>query len=173
MNRKLCGLGATILSIGALMAVTSSPATAVAGDTIATFALTGGSLSVSVQPTAVLGGGASGATSVSGQLGQVVVTDGRGNKVTWSVFGTSTTFTDGAGTVSTGVTYNAGAITTTGTVTMPAAAATPLSVAPAKVAGPTALVGNNTASWNPTLTVALPSSSLAGTYTGTINTSIS
>jgi len=35
-----------------------------------------------------------------------------------------------------------------------------------------ALVGNNTASWNPTVNVTIPSAAVAGDYTGTITHSI-
>lgn len=41
-----------------------------------------------------------------------------------------------------------------------------------QVVGGTVVVGNNTATWNPTLTVTLPSSSTMGNYTGTITTSL-
>jgi hypothetical protein len=173
MNRRLCAVGAGVLSVGALLAATSLPASAATGDTLTTFALAGGALSIVVQPTAVLGGGASGVASVSGPLGVVTVTDIRGSKVAWSAFGTSTTFVDGAGTVSTGVSYSPGTITTTGTVTMPAGTPTVLTATPAKVAGPTSIRGNNTASWTPTLTVSLPPDALAGAYSGTVNTSVS
>lgn len=70
-------------------------------------------------------------------------------------------------------TYNAGAIATTGTVVMPPATTVTLSTTPATVVSPTSVLGNNTASWDPTLTVSLPSNAVAGTYNGTINTSVS
>jgi hypothetical protein len=63
-------------------------------------------------------------------------------------------------------------MTTTGTTTIAAGTATTLTSVAAKVAGPTAVTGNNTATWNPTLTVGLPSSALAGNYSGTVNTSV-
>lgn len=174
MNKRLISFGAAAVSAAALLAASALPATAAAGDTTTTFALTGGALSVSVQPTATLGSGPSGSASVNGQLGAVQVTDARGSKIAWSASATSTTFTDGAGgTVSTGVSYNAGTVTTTGTITVPASSATSLTAVPAAVVAPTSIRGNNTATWNPTLTVSLPSNSLAGTYTGTVNTSVS
>jgi hypothetical protein len=173
MNKKLGYLAGVMASAAALLVATTLPASAAAGDTTTTFSLAGGALSVSVQANAALTNGNTGSASVSGQLGVVQVTDARGGTATWSAFATSTTFTDGAGSVSTGVSYNAGAITTTGTVVMPPATATALNGTAAKVAGPIAVVGNNTASWNPTLTVSLPTNALVGDYTGVVHTSVS
>ncbi len=168
-----------LASLGAAAALTAgavSPASAAEGDTTTTFALAGSALSISVQPTATLTGGAAGDTSVNGQLGQVQVTDLRGGTSAWSAKATSTTFTNGGTgdslTTSTGVSYNSGAITTTGTIVIVPKGAKSLSGTPIEVAAPTSVIGNNTARWNPTLTVTLPSNSLAGTYTGTVNTSV-
>lgn len=36
----------------------------------------------------------------------------------------------------------------------------------------TELTGNNTATWNPTLTVTIPAATVAGTYTGTVTHSV-
>lgn len=168
--RSLCGAAACA---AALLAANAVPANAAAGDTTTTFTLSGGALSVSVQPNAALNNGVSGQATVTGLLGTVLVTDARGGKVAWSAFAKSTVFTGSNGSTSTGDSYNAGVITTTGIVTMPPAVDTPLSLTAAKVVGPSVVVGNNTAKWNPTLTVTLPSEALAGDYTGTINTSVS
>lgn len=172
--RTRISLGLVALGAAALVAGTSVPASAAAGDTVTTFSLAGGSLSVSVQPTAALANGNSGSTSISGQLGAVQVTDNRGGTTPWSAAATSTKFTTGTGNPeSTGVTYNAGTITTTGIVVMPLATNRSLNATPTQVVGPTVITGNNTASWNPTLTVTLPASALTGDYTGTVNTSVS
>ena len=175
MNKKLYAFG-VLAGAAALVASTAAPASAAEGDTVATFALAGSTLSITVQPTAALTDGASGVASVTGDLGNVEVTDLRGGIVNWSANASSTAFTSTTGTTtstSTGVSYAGGAMTTTGTITIMPGTATALSGTPAKVAGPTAVVGNNTAQWNPTLTVSLPSSALTGTYTGTVNTSVS
>lgn len=173
MNKRFASRVGIAVGAVALTAASALPASAAAGDTSTTFALAGGTLAVTVQATASLTPGVSGATSVSGQLGNVSVSDSRGNKSTWSANATSTTFTEPSGpTTSSSVTYAAGAMTTTGTTTIAAGSATLLTGVAAKVAGPTAVTGNNTATWNPTLTVALPSSSLAGTYSGLVNTSV-
>jgi len=157
----------------ALLAASALPASAAQGDTATTFALAGGTLSVAVVATATLTGGVSGATSVSGQLGSVTVTDARGVKTPWSAKATSTVFTDGAtpATSSTGISYDPGTITKTGSATVTGTIAN-LSTTAATVAAPSVQNGNNTATWNPTLTVALPASSLAGTYSGLVNTSV-
>jgi hypothetical protein len=160
--------GAVVLSLVGVL-----PASAAAGDTATTFAVNAGTLSITLQPSASLTSAASGASSVSGTLGSVSVSDTRGNRSTWSANATSTTFTDSTGTTtSTGVTYTAGAMTTTGTTTIAAGTATTLTGVATKVAGPTAVTGNNTATWNPTLLVALPANALAGNYSGVVNTSV-
>jgi hypothetical protein len=173
MNKRAFYLASLAVATSALLLAPSAPASAVAGDTTTTFALTGGALNVSVAATAALTNGTTSSASVSGQLGTVQVTDARGGTTAWSAFATSTTFTDGAGSVSTGESYSSGAITTTGTIVILPGTATSLSATAAKVVGPTSVVGNNTASWNPTLTVSLPANALVGTYTGTIHTSVS
>jgi len=170
MHKKLYAVG-VIVGSAALMASTAMPASAAAGDTTTTFALAGESLSITVQATAALTDGSSGAANVSGPLGLVKVTDLRGGVTVWNASATSTTFT-GPSTTSTGVSYRAGAMTTTGNIVILPGVATALSGTSARVAGPTAVVGNNTAQWNPVLTVSLPSDALAGNYTGTVNTSV-
>jgi len=173
LERSAWRVAGAAVCAAALVAATVQPAAA-AGDTGTTFTLTGGTLSVTVAATATLTAGTTTSASVSGKLGTVTVTDGRTSTTVWSANATSTTFTRDAGaTTSTGVSYNAGTITTTGPVVMPLALATALNGTPAKVAGPAAITGDNTASWNPTLTVSLPSNALAGTYSGTVNTSVS
>lgn len=174
MNRRLSYLGGAAASAVVLSGIAALPAQAATGDTVTTFAVAGGTLSIAVQATADLGTGTTGTASVSGQLGNVSVTDARGGRAGWSAKATSTTFTTGTGNpASTSVSYNAGVITTTGTSVMPPAVPVTLSATPATVVSPTSQIGNNTASWNPTLTVSLPSNALAGSYTGTINTSVS
>ena len=160
------------LSAAAIVAATALPATA--DDTAVTFALAGSTLSIDVKASAALANGATGAASVSGQLGNVTVTDLRGGVANWSAMGSSTTFTTGTGNpASTGVNYNTGVISFTGVSTIVNSGDHTLNGTPSKVAGPTVLIGNNTASWNPTLTVALPASAIAGPYAGTVTTSVS
>lgn len=165
----LAGLG-VMATTTALLAVTMP--SAAADDTAVTFSLSGGALSLSAQPTAALGlKGGSGTTSVSGQLGNSVVTDVRGGITGWSVSAASTAFGDGT-TTATGVSYSSGLPTTTGTVVATSSGAKTLTAVATQVVAGAVVVGNNTATWNPTLTVTLPSSSTAGTYSGTITTSV-
>ena len=141
------------------------------GDTTATFTLAGGSLDVTPAASAALTNGTPGAASVSGSLGVVAVSDTRGSTAGWIMSAASSTFI-GAGSSSTGVSYNSGAATaTTGTVTPTSGGVTSIT-AEAAVAAGTLASGNNTASYTPTLTVALPASALAGDYEGTVTTSI-
>ena len=129
-------------------------------------------LSVSVQPTADWGSkGSSGITEVSGRLGSTMVTDNRGGTVGWSARAATTAFSNGT-TSSTGVTYDSGPVTFTGAVTPVSRGTTSLSATPVEVVAGTAVGGTNTASWDPTLTVTLPSSSTTGDYTGTVSTSL-
>lgn len=101
------------------------------------------------------------------------MSDARGNKVGWTVSDTSTPFTGPQGSSSTAVSYNSGAVAKTGTITATSAGAKTLTATTAaNVVTGTAAFGNNTASWNPTLTVSLPTDVLADTYTGTVTTSL-
>jgi hypothetical protein len=174
MNKKLYAVG-VLAGAAALMASTAMPASAAAGDTTTTFVLSGDGISVAVQANATLTAGKTGAASVSGSLGDVTVTDLRGGTTNWNTSATSTTFTSVNGTTtstSTGVSYNGGSITTSGTSAVPPATAKSLTATPVVVVGPAEVSGNNTATWNPTLTVSLPATALTGTYTGTVNTSV-
>jgi hypothetical protein len=174
VNRRLRYLGAAaVLSAAALIVGTTAvPASAAPGDTVVTFTLTAGALSVSVQPTASLGSTATGSASISGQLGTVLVTDNRGGILPWITSASTTTFTGTGGSTALGAVYNAGTFTTTGTVTMTPAIPVTLLSTPLPVAIAALVLGNNTVSWNPTLTVLLPPDALAGSYTGTIHTSV-
>ncbi len=166
-------LGVIAVSASTVALLTATPAMAAAGDTTTTFALAGNGISVSVQANAALTDGVSGDASVSGNLGNVKVTDLRGSNTPWNASATSTTFTTGTGNpASTGVTYGTGAITSTGAIVISPQDGTALTSTATKVAGPTTIVGNNTATWNPTLTVSLPSNAIVGNYSGTINTSV-
>lgn len=146
-------------------------------DTTVTFTVTSGALSMSAPATAALGSGAPG-TTISGALGAVTVTDDRALlSATWTVTVSSSDFTTGGSTPAetipaTDVGYDPGTVTTTGTVT---ATSTPVTLSgtaqPVEVG--TAGVGDNTASWDPTVAVAVPASAVGGTYTGTVTHSVS
>jgi hypothetical protein len=93
----------------------------------------------------------------------------------WVVTAAASDFARNGGgtTISTGITYAPGTVSKTGTVTAAASGASVTVDEAASVVNGTAVSGSNTATWTPTLTVALPSDALVGTYVGTITTSIS
>lgn len=162
----LIAAAATTLVIGV-----ASPASA--DDTATTFTLTGGQLTLSVVGTATLTDEASGvdANTITGTLGVVTVDDARGGTTGWEASAGSSTFTGTGLSVSTDVAYANGTVTETGTNTVAADSTASISTARA-VATATAVSGNNTASWDPTLTVSMPAGALAGDYAGTVTTSL-
>lgn len=167
----------TLHAFGVLAATASAlaliPVTAAtAADTTTTFSITGGDLTLTAAPTANLGSAGTGASSISGSLGSVGVTDARGGTVGWTATAVSTVFSEGLGPDSTGVTYTTGTVGSTGTVTVAGSTNQAVNTA-ATVVTASGVTGNNTASWTPQLTVALPSNALAGSYTGTVTTSVS
>jgi hypothetical protein len=146
-------------------------------DTTVTFSVTSGALSMTAPATAALGSGAPG-TTITGALGAVAVTDDRALlTASWTATASSTDWTTGGGTPAetipaTDVGYDPGSITTTGTIT---ATGTPITLASAAapVVTGTSGVGNNTASWNPAIAVAVPAAAVGGTYTATLTQSVS
>jgi hypothetical protein len=158
--------------------------TAAAGDpdTTVTFTVTStGTLTMTAPTTVDLGTGAVG-TTISGLLGGVTVTDDRAlDAASWIVTASASDWTTGAGTPvetipATDVTYDPGTITPSGTITTNGTAITLAnSVTPGPdntvVAG-TAGVGDNGATWDPTISVAVPADAVAGDYTGTLTQSV-
>jgi len=142
-----------------------------------TFTVTTGALTMTAPATADLWGGAPG-TNISAALGAVVVTDDRALlSATWTTDASATDWTTGGGTAAetipaADVGYDPGTITTTGTVT---ATGTPISLSAtaAPVVAGTDGVGDNTASWDPNITVAVPASAVGGAYSGTLTQSVS
>ncbi|HEX6351442.1 hypothetical protein [Actinophytocola sp.] len=178
-RRSVLGGGVALL----VAALTALPA--VADDTTVTFTVTAGALDITVPGSASLGPGAPGGV-INGQLGVVTVTDLRASaNASWTVTVTSTDFTTGAGaasqtTLATEVDYWSGpAITTTGNGDftpgqLAAGDRVPLNNAPTTVTAFTHSggTGNNTVTWNPTLSVRVPLDSQAGAYTGTVTHSV-
>lgn len=113
----------------------------------------------------------------TGQLGAVTVTDERSTlNTTWEATVTSTPFTTGgetpAETIGAAlVDYSPGAAINP--VNGPFTAGTPGNLGAPLVAFSRASGdGNNSVSWNPTLTVNVPAAAVAGTYTGTVTHSV-
>jgi hypothetical protein len=138
--------------------------------------------------TVDLGTGAVGST-ISGALGTVTVTDNRALDVAaWTVTASSTDWTTGIGgsateTIPAGdVSYNPRTITPSGTITTTGFPVTlanlPAPVPPATtgvgatVVTGTAGIGDNGASWNPLISVAVPAGAVAGAYTGVLTQSV-
>lgn len=169
------GIASAATAAPAVLAHSSSPS---AGDpdTTVTFAVTTGALSLSAPVSVSIGSGAPG-TTITGALGAVVVTDDRALlTATWTTVASSTDWTTGGGTPAETIPasdagYDPGSITTTGIIT---ATGTPITLSgnPATVVTGTAGVGNNTATWNPAIAVAVPASAVGGTYTGTLTQSV-
>ncbi len=169
-------------SLGLLGGLALPATAATTGDTTTTFSLTAGGLNLSAPASAALGAGAIGA-NVSAPLGSVTVSDARGALVAaWTATAVATNFTTGGATAAetvdkTLVDYWSGLSTaSTGT-----AVATPGQILAANAvamnAGKTAYsltagVGNNSTTWAPTLVVKVPSTAVAGSYSGTITHSV-
>jgi hypothetical protein len=163
-----------------LVGVLAGPASA--GTTTTTTFTVGGNasgLTVSTPGSASsIATAATGATSASGSLGNITVTDPRGSlAATWTATVSSTDFTTGGATANEtvakgSITYSSGA----GTAAAGQVGAMVPSVGASLASGATAAtwagVGNNTVTWNPTLTFTLLASQVAGTYTGTITHSV-
>ena len=171
---------ATGLALAAVVGVAGPAGAADTGATTATFEITGGALNITVPPSTVAlatGTVATGATTAAGQLGAVAVADTRGALVnTWTTTVSSTTFVTGPSADETvallNIAYSSGDSTSVsglGSFVPGTLATMALSGTGAAWAG---LSGNNTASWNPTLTFTLRASQVAGTYTGTITHSV-
>ena len=171
----------------AVLALSSSPMQAGPGlpeDTTVTFTVTTGTLTITAPATIPLGSGAPG-TTISGPVGPVTVTDNRALlSAAWTATASATAWTTGAASPAetipvSRVGYAVGSITTTGTITAtgtnrPAGpAAGDLSGAPQAVVTGTAGVGDNTAGWDPAISVAVPAFAVGGIYTGTLTQSVS
>jgi hypothetical protein len=180
MKKVRAGLTALVAASVLLVALPGVAGAATTGTTTATFTLTGGAMSITVPGTTVnLGTVSVAAGTLTSLLGTVTVNDNRGLlSGGWTSSVTSSHFTTGAGTaaetiVATNVSYWSGAATaTSGLGSLLGSQLTSLlavvvnSVQTAFTGG--SLIGNNSASWNPTLVVTIPASAVVGTYTGTV-----
>ncbi|HEY4938982.1 MAG TPA: hypothetical protein VIJ69_08115 [Actinomycetota bacterium] len=167
-------VGATLL----LVALPGLASAATTGTTTATFTLTGGAISITAPGTTVkLGSVSVAASTVSGQLGTITIKDNRGLlNGGWTDTVSSSHFTIGAAPetiAATNVAYWSGAATeslglsTLAGIQLTSAAAVAINAAQTTfTAG--SLIGNNAASWNPTLVVTIPAAAVVGTYTGTV-----
>ncbi|MFE9917129.1 fibronectin type III domain-containing protein [Micromonospora sp. NPDC005553] len=138
-----------------------------------------GGLSISVPAISALGTVTSGTTGVSGHLGPVTVTDDRGPfSGNWVSVVSSTSFTTGSGSggetiPNSNITYASGpALASTGVgsfVPQPGAVLN----TPRVAAGWSGQAGGpNSATWNPTLFVTLPSGVVVGNYVSVVTHSV-
>jgi hypothetical protein len=168
-----------VTAVGFLWLGVAPPALAAGpGESTATVTVTGGALSITVPTDAgnlgtransVLGG------TISGALGPVQVNDARSAAAGsgWVVSVISTAFTPPSGPAipASAVSYTAGTITKVGTATYTANDPGNLTgVVPAVTA--TGITGDNSATWNPTITVTVPGGTAPGVYSATITHSV-
>ncbi|MEU4604934.1 hypothetical protein AB0F43_18285 [Kribbella sp. NPDC023972] len=161
-----------------LLSVTLPAAAETAADSPATLTVTGGVLALTA-PTASanLGSRANtvGGGTISGPLGTVQVSDARsaaaGTGWVASVISTAFTPTTGPAIPATGIGYTVGAITKVGTATYTANDPGVI-VASSSVVTATAITGDNSATWNPTINVTVPGGMAPAVYSGTITHSV-
>jgi hypothetical protein len=155
------------------------------GDTTTTFTITStGTLSITVPLTASLGSGVigqAGAVGTTDDFGAVTVTDNRAiSPADWTATVSSTDFTNGNGVSADTIpasdaTYTAGTVTDINNLaaaTSAFAAGTTLANSTQDVVVETGADGVNSSTWTPTITVALPPNTVVGTYTGTVEHSV-
>ena len=167
---------ATAAGVAALLAAVAPPAAA--DPTTATITVTGGALVITVPADAgSLGSRANSVAGgpISGPLGQVQVNDARSAAAGsgWVASVISTAFTPAAGPAipASAVSYSVGPIVQVGTATYTPNDPSDLTgVAPAVTA--TGITGDNSATWTPTITVAVPGGMAANTYSATITHSV-
>lgn len=173
VRAALAATVAAVLTLGL-----AAPASALPGDTAATITLQAGALSITVptsagnlgtRPNSVVGG------VISGPLGEVQVNDARsavaGSSWTASVISTAFTPPAGPAIAASAVSYTVGPIVQFGTATYTANNPPNLTgVSPALSA--TGITGDNSATWNPTINVAVPGGMAAAVYTAVVTHSV-
>jgi hypothetical protein len=164
----------TAASFAALAIVVAQPAGAA---TPTSFTLTPGTLSISAPTTSVSIGSqvvSASPSTISGQLGDVTVTDQRGGATTWVTSVIVTAFTPTTGPAVTAipasaVAYSVGTITQSGVTTAKPATTDLTGISPVVNGSSTGL---SIASWDPTITVTLPANAEPGVYSATITHSV-
>jgi hypothetical protein len=178
-------LGAAAV-IGAALTTTSAPgamaATGPPVDTTVTFTVTNGDLTISAPSGVALVPGGSDSDSglpgstVAATMGDTMVTDNRAALLTpWIATVSETDFTTGTATlpetISAGnATYDPGTVAHTGDITTTGSTVTLSGDAQQVVTD--AGSGDNTATWDATITLAIPGTAVVGNYTGTLTSSV-
>lgn len=176
MNARLLLVATSIGFVALSVPLTASADTT--GASTATITVTGGVLSITVPTDAgnlgtradSVGGG-----TISGALGTVQVSDARSAAAGsgWVASVISTAFTPAAGPAiaASAVAYSAGPITKVGTATYTANDPSNLTGVVSVVTA-TGITGDNSATWNPTITVTVAGGMAAGVYSATITHSV-
>lgn len=167
ISRVSLAVAASAVLVGSL----ALPASA--ADTTATVEVPTGSIGISAPANAPLSDLTPGG-SASAALTGVAVTDNRADEAGWSATVSLTNFVGVTPTniiSSTLASYAPGAAVETGTSAVAATSQTGLSTAKT-VQAATGVVGNNTATWDATLSVTAPSDALADIYTATLTHSL-
>ena len=163
------------------LALTGQPAQAQS----VTFTLSGGSLSIAEPGTAALTGGTVASlagSALTGSLGNTTVTDQRGGVTGWaSTMAQTTAFSDTNTTIPVGNTkaWVTAAIVPTGVAAVTSGTyltqgtGLALTGTAASFVTATAVVGNNSATFNPSIAVTIPSNATAGSYSGVITQTVS
>jgi hypothetical protein len=175
LRHKLLAMAAMGMALSGL-----ATGTARAGVTTTTFTLTGAGLGVSVPTSANLSSSTNiGVTSLSSQLGNIQVADNRGSLGTaWTATVSTTTFTTGAqGTHETipkaNVSYASGLPSTSTGLGVDVPTLVPVALGTPQVAfAHTGVIGSQTTTWNPTVSITVPVDAVAGSYTGTLTHSV-
>lgn len=174
----------TGLALSGVAAFAGTAQAATTAPTTTTFTLTAGSLAITAPASKDLGTIATGtANTTAALLGSISVSDGRGALLgAWTASVVSSAFTTGAATSNETIAaaqadYWSGAATaTTGVGTFTPGqllVANKVTLGTSRTAFSAAVVvGNNTATWDPTVSVNIPAAAVAGAYTGTITHSI-
>ena len=183
--RKVLGLSisaAAILATGLLPAAAFAAMTSPAADTPVTFTVEGSGIAVTAPVDSVALSNPDIGATASGSLGIVEVTDSQGlDGGTWNAIASTTAFTTGTATDAetipiTDVGYAPASLSHTGTVTLTPTTITiaggGLTGSPTVIAA-TDITGNNTGSWNPVISVFVPTTAVIGDYSGTITESVS
>jgi hypothetical protein len=166
-----------IFASTALVAAVGLPAQSASATDIS-MTIVGGALTISVPATTDLGSYTNtvGEGEHSGSLGEVTVSDARSAATgSWwvaTVIATALTPSIGPTIGANLIDYRCGDIAKVGVATLEASDQIGLAgVVP--VVSASGITGDNSATWNPTITVNIESGKAAGTYTGTITHSVS
>jgi hypothetical protein len=173
--RRITRISFVVAASAVLVGSLALPASAAtSSDTATTVTVTGGGLAITAPAGATLSDAAPGATATA-NLASVRVSDTRAGTVGWTASVVSTDFTGtitGAAAIpAAAATYTPGVATVTGIAVVAPAIQSDLSTAKA-VQTAAAVVGNNTATWGAALSVVVPGSALADTYSGTLTHSV-